>query len=70
MGSPDLQEHVEQFAQDKDEFHKVFRSAFIKLCDVGHDADGLSHIEHFVEDDPNFKLSYPEFRTDWVNNIQ
>ena len=42
----------------------------MKLSDLGQNADGLSHVEDFVKDDPNFKLSFPEYREDWGNNIQ
>ena len=57
--SPELTEIVEKFAQSKPDFEGTFKKAFSKLCDLGQNGDGLEDIEHFILDDPNFKLNYP-----------
>ena len=43
--SPELVAIVDQFAQDKAEYHKTFKVAYVKLCNLGTDADSLIDIE-------------------------
>ena len=63
LNTPDLRSHVENFAENKTDFHTHFKNGFVKLCDNGH--DGLNDIETFLHDDPNFKLRFTERTLDY-----
>lgn len=56
IGTPELKEQVEKFAQDEKEFHKSFSTAFVKLLNLGHDSDELIHVENLLEDHPYKKF--------------
>ena len=43
---------VEKFAQDKKAYHAAFGSAFVKLVNLGHESEDLSHIENLLVDHP------------------
>ena len=57
--SPALLEHVQKFAEDKSAYHETFKKSFVKLCDLGSDAESLEDIEYFLMDDPRNKLRFP-----------
>jgi catalase (peroxidase I) len=59
LGTASLKETVEQFAENKAEYDKSFKAAFVKLCDLGHSSTSLIDVEHFLHDDPSFKLRFP-----------
>ena len=59
LGSDDLRTIVEKYAEDQEEFHKVFKGAFVQLCELGT-GDELVDVEEFVKDHPDFKNAYPE----------
>lgn len=59
LGSPSLKETVEHFAENKADYDKSFKEAFVKLCDLGHSSDRLVDVEMFLHDDPSFKLRFP-----------
>lgn len=59
MNNPSTREHVQNFAENNAEFHLVFKRAFARLSELGSDSNSLSDIEHFLHDDPNSKLFYP-----------
>ena len=62
LGSDDLRAIVEKYAEDEKEFFKVFKGAFVQLCDLGADAImDLVDVEEFLKDDPEFKLVFPEY---------
>lgn len=46
-----FREHVEKFAEDREAFNEVFKTAFVKLCDLGND-EVKTDVDFFVEDDP------------------
>lgn len=58
LGSDELRAIVEKYASDEEEFHKVFKGAFVQLCELGTD-DDLVDVEEFITDHPDFKLAYP-----------
>lgn len=58
--SPELVAVVDQFAQDKAEYHKTFKVAYVKLCNLGHDESTLVDIEELLYEDPRNKLRFPE----------
>ena len=58
LGSDDLRAIVEKFAEDEDEFQKVFRGAFVQLCEIGYNPNVvLIDGEEFPTDHANFKLN-------------
>lgn len=59
LATPELREEVEKFAQSKGEWDATFRTAFSKLCDLGHSGDELTDVEYFLNDEPGFKLRFP-----------
>ena len=58
--SPELVAVVDQFAQDKAEYHKTFKVAYVKLCNLGTDESSLIDIEELLYEDPRNKLRFPE----------
>jgi len=59
LGSDELRAIVEKYAGDEQEFHKVFKGAFVQLCELGT-GDDLVDVEDFVKDHPDFKSTFPE----------
>ena len=53
----ELQEVVQEFADDNSAYHKTFKQSFNKLVLLGHDVEKLTDIDEFMHDDPNFKLA-------------
>ena len=58
QSSPVLLESVQKFAEDKKAYHETFKTAFVKLCELGCDVDKLDDMESFLNDDPNSKLRF------------
>ena len=59
MNNVEAKEQVERFAENREEFNEVFKTGFVKLCDLGSNGDELLNIEHILIDDPNSKLRFP-----------
>jgi hypothetical protein len=57
--TPALRTHVENFAENKQDYHDSLKTGFVKLCDLGHAGDELIDIEYFLNDEPNSKLRFP-----------
>jgi hypothetical protein len=53
----ELKTLVEKFAQDKKAYHESFGKAFVKLVNLGHDSEELSHVENLLHDHPYRKLN-------------
>lgn len=51
----DLKSIVEKFAQDQKAYHESFGKAFLKLVNLGHEAEELTNVENLLEDHP-FKM--------------
>jgi catalase (peroxidase I) len=47
---------VEKYAQDQKAFHDAFGQAFIKLTNLGQDADSLVNVENLLEAHPYKKF--------------
>ena len=47
---------VEKFAQDQKAYHTAFSQAFVKLTNLGHDADSLTNVEELLVDHPYQKF--------------
>ena len=60
VNSSELRPHVENFAENQKEYHANLKTGFVKLCDFGQKAEALTDIDYFLEDDPNYKLSYEQ----------
>jgi len=59
MGNDEMRGIVEQFAGDKEEFFKVFKTAFVQLCELGYSTEtDLVDIEKFLLDEPGTKLRF------------
>lgn len=55
-GNADFKTIVEKFAQDEKAYHATFGKAFLKLSDLGHEADSLANVEHLLETHPYYKF--------------
>jgi hypothetical protein len=51
-------ESVSKFAEDKKAYHETFKTAFVKLCELGHNVEKLDDMENFLHDDPRSKLRF------------
>ena len=51
--SQDLIQIVQKYADSQGEYHKTFKQAFVKLCDIGYAYDDLEDIEGFLVDAPH-----------------
>ena len=58
VNSATLRPHVENFAENKAEYHNHLKSGFVKLCDLGSTPESLTDVDYFLEDDPNYKLNW------------
>ncbi len=59
MGNDEMRGIVEKFAGDKEEFFKVFKTAFVQLCELGYSTEtDLVDIEKFLLDEPGTKLRF------------
>jgi hypothetical protein len=61
VNSAILRPHVENFAENKLEYHKNLKTGFVKLCEQGHDPSDLAPIDEFMNDDPRFNLQYVKY---------
>lgn len=48
----ELRAIVEKFAQDQKAYHASFGAAFLKLSNLGHDAEGLTNVESLLDKHP------------------
>lgn len=48
----ELNELVKKFAEDQKAYHAAFKSAFLKMIDLGQDEDNLTNIGYLLDDHP------------------
>jgi hypothetical protein len=54
-GDAELKAIVDKFAQDQKAYHESFGKAFVKLINLGHEAEQLTDFEHLLDDHPHKK---------------
>ena len=52
-----MREIAEKYAEDEGEYKKELVNAVEKMTLLGHEDEQLTSIEHFLKDDPYFKVS-------------
>ncbi len=61
VNSTTLRPHVENFAENKKEYHASLKSGFVKLCDLGSTHEQLIDVDYFLEDDTNYALNWKAY---------
>ena len=53
-----LRDIAQNFASSEGDYHKVFKSAFVKLSELGSNYEDLTDVEYFLSDHEDFHVLY------------